>query len=73
MAERRGMLIKNVSEEALEIRLDERTLAMEPGEEVVVAATEVRQPAMRANLQVRTIAIVRPSTDEEAAALAAAS
>jgi hypothetical protein len=71
MAERRGMLIKNVSEEALEIRLDERTLAMEPGEEVVVAATEVRQPAMRANLQVRTIAIVRPSTDEEAAALAA--
>lgn len=69
MPQRRGMIIKNVSEQTLDIRLDQRTIHMEPGAEVLVAAHEVREAAMRSNLQVRTIAIVRPSTDEEAATL----
>ena len=73
MSERRGMIIKNVSDSPLDIRLEQRKLHMEPGDEVLVAATEVRESAMRSNLQLRTIAIVRPSTDEEAASLGAAS
>ena len=69
MAERRGMLIKNVSEGPVDLRLDERTLHLEPGDERVVSATEVRQPVLRESLQLRTIAVVRPSTDEEATEL----
>lgn len=70
MAERRGMLIKNVSEAPLDLRLDDRMLHLDPGDERVVSATEVRQPVLRESLQLRHIAVVRPSTDEEAAALA---
>ena len=70
MAERRGMLIKNVSEGPVDLRLDDRTLHLDPGDERVVSATEVRQPVLRESLQLRTIAVVRPSTDAEAAELA---
>ena len=70
MAERRGMLIKNVSEGPVDLRLDDRTLHLDPGDERVVSAVEVRQPVLRESLQLRTIAVVRPSTDDEAAALA---
>lgn len=70
MPERRGMLIKNVSEAPVELRLDDRTVHLDPGDERVVSAAEVRQPVLRESLQLRTIAVVRPSTDEEAAALA---
>ncbi len=70
MAERRGMLIKNVSEGPLDLRLDDRTLHLDPGDERVVSAGEVRQPLLRESLQLRTIAVVRPSTDEEANVLA---
>lgn len=70
MADRRGMLIKNVSERPVDLRLDDRTLHLEPGDERVVSASEVRQPVLRESLQLRTIAVVRPSTDDEAAALA---
>ncbi len=70
MPERRGMLVKNVTETTLDIRMLTRKLTFEPGEELLVTATEVRDTTLREHLQIRTIAIVRPSTDEEAADLA---
>ena len=64
------MIIKNVSEDALELRLDTRTLYLTAGEERPVTAPEVKDARLRQALQVREIAIVRPTTDEEADALA---
>lgn len=65
------MLIKNVSDAPTEIRVEARTITMEAGDEVLVDAGEVRHHAVRTALQRRTIAIVRPWTDEEAAAFEA--
>ena len=56
------MIIKNVVERPLALKLDTRVVSMEPGEEVAVSATEVRDVVLRENLQIRTIAIVRPAT-----------
>lgn len=70
MPERRGMLIKNVSEAPLKIRMVHRVLLMDAGDERLVSAVEVRDKTLREHLQMRTIAVVRPSTDEEAEALA---
>jgi len=64
------MIIKNVTEDTLELRLDTRTVSLDPGEEQPVTAVEVRDPRLREALQVRSIAIVRPTTDAEAGALA---
>ena len=69
MSERRGMIIKNVSEQTLDLRLDTRTLTMSAGAEKPVTAPEVKDPILRNALQLRTIAIVRPTTPEESAAL----
>jgi len=63
------MIIKNVTEDTLELRLDTRTVSLDPGEEQPVTAVEVRDPRLREALQVRSIAIVRPTTNEESAAL----
>ncbi|WP_412060296.1 hypothetical protein [Rubrivirga sp. IMCC45206] len=71
MPERRGMIIKNVSDAPLDLRLDTRTLEMTAGQEIPVTAVEVRDTRLRQALQIRSIAIVRPTTDEEADALAA--
>ena len=71
MPERRGMIIKNVSEDTLDLRLDTRTVTLSAGEERPVTAVEVRDGRLREALQVRSIAIVRPTTDAEAEALAA--
>ena len=59
------MLIKNVVERPLRLALDTRVVTLEPGEEAVVSAVEVRDAVLRENLQVRTIAIVRPATEAE--------
>jgi hypothetical protein len=59
------MLIKNVVERPLRLALDTRVVTLEPGEEAVVSAVEVRDAVLRENLQVRTIAIVRPATAAE--------
>ena len=59
------MLIKNLSERSLSIRMSTRTLELGGGEEVAVTAEEVRDTALRDELQVRTIAVVRPTTSEE--------
>ena len=65
MAQRRGMLIKNVSERPLTVKLTSREIAMEAGEEVLVTAEEVRDATLREHLQVRSVAIVRPATEAE--------
>ena len=70
MAIRRGMLIKNVAERPLSIRLRTRVIKMVAEEEVLITAEEVRDSVLRENLQIRTIAIVRPATEEEGDALA---
>lgn len=69
MPDRRGMIIKNVSDDTLDLRLDTRTIHMTAGEERPVTAPEVKDSRLRQALQVREIAIVRPTTDEEANAL----
>lgn len=69
MPERRGMIIKNVSDGPMDLKLDTRTVHLDAGDERVVTADEVRDGVLRESLQLRTIAIVRPSTPEEAAAL----
>ena len=69
MPERRGMIIKNVSEDPVDLRLQGRTVHLDAGEEKVVSAVEVRDAVLREALQVRRLAIVRPSTDDEAAEL----
>ncbi len=68
MAKRRGMYIKNVSEKLVQIVMEHRTLEMTQGEITMVTAAEVRDPVLRENLQIRTIAIVRPATEDEEAA-----
>ena len=70
MPHRRGMLVKNVAEQSLSIRLKTRVLALEPGDERLVTPEEVRDAELREHLQVRSIAVVRPATDEEGEALA---
>lgn len=63
--QRRGMLIKNLTERPLAIRMATRRLDLEPGEERPVTAEEVRDSVLREHLQIRTIAVVRPITPEE--------
>lgn len=70
MADRRGMFIKNVSERPVEIRMATRTLRLKTGEVTRITAEEVRDDVLRDHLQVRSVAIVRPTTAEEEAALA---
>lgn len=70
MAERRGMIIKNVTEAPLTVRLTSRTFALDAQEETVVSAEEVRDRTLRDHLQRRTLAVVRPATDEEVEAIA---
>lgn len=65
MSKRRGMIIKNVSEKPVKIRLTERILDFSPGDEKLVTAEEVRDPVLRQNLQVRSVAIVRPASEKE--------
>ncbi|MFQ5570193.1 MAG: hypothetical protein ACE5G0_11000 [Rhodothermales bacterium] len=62
---RKGMVIKNTNDRAVEINLASRTLVVRPGEEYAVTAEEVKDPALREHLQVRAVSIVRPTTEEE--------
>lgn len=59
------MIIKNVVERVLSLELGSRVVTLDPGEETAVSAEEVRDAVLRENLQVRTIAIVRPTAAEE--------
>ncbi len=62
---RRGMLIKNLGGQPLTIRMATRTLDLGPGDEEALTPEEVRDSVLRDHLQVRSVAIVRPTTPEE--------
>ncbi|MDX1741513.1 MAG: hypothetical protein R3178_09480 [Rhodothermales bacterium] len=62
---RRGMIIKNTHLKAVEIAMKSRTIVVEPGQELLLTAEEVRDPILREHLQVRSVSIVRPATEEE--------
>jgi len=66
---RRGMLIKNNGSEAVQVSMSSRQLRLDPGEESFITPEEVRDPTLRAALQERSIAIVRPATPAEDEAL----
>jgi hypothetical protein len=59
------MFIKNVSERPVEIRMASRTLRLKAGEVTQITAEEVRDETLRNHLQVRSVAIVRPTTADE--------
>lgn len=63
--DRRGMLIKNNGDEAVEVSMASRTLEIGPGEEKFLTPEEVRDPTLREALQERSISIVRPATEAE--------
>lgn len=65
------MVIKNTNERLVEIELAGRAFALEPGDEMVILPEEVRDVMMREHLQVRSVSIVRPTTEEEETAFAA--
>ncbi len=65
------MLIKNTNPKPVTIPMATRTITLGSGEEQAVTAEEVRDAELREMLQVRAIAIVRPTTDEEEDALRA--
>ena len=62
---RRGMLIKNTNDRAVDIEMKTRTIRLNPGEEKFITADEVRDEQLRSRLQVRAVSIVRPSTEAE--------
>jgi hypothetical protein len=66
---RRGIFITNTSQDPVTVSLAARDVRVDPGCNVQVTATEVRDPAMRDALQLRAISIVRPATEEEEQAL----
>ena len=63
------MLITNNGSEEVRVSLASRMLRIGPGEEAFITPEEVRDPALRAALQERSIAIVRPATQDEDDAL----
>ena len=63
--QRRGMLIKNTNTRPVDIKMKTRVLRLNPAEEKLITADEVRDAALREKLQVRAVSIVRPSTEVE--------
>jgi hypothetical protein len=66
---RRGMWIKNTGSEAVTVDMASRSISLEPGDEQLITPSEVRDASLRRALQERSIAIVRPATEDEDAAL----
>ncbi len=66
---RKGMIIKNTHARPVTVDMATRTIVVRPGDEIPITAEEVRDSALRQYLQVRAISIVRPTSDEEEAAL----
>ncbi len=66
---RKGMVIKNTNDKPVEIVLASRKIVLYPGDERPITSEEVKDPLLRESLQVRAISIVRPTTDDEEAAV----
>lgn len=62
---RRGMVIKNTNDQPVRVDMATRTLTVGPGQEEPITSEEVRDPGLRRILQIRGIAIVRPTTEQE--------
>lgn len=62
---RRGMIIKNTNDRPVDIEMATRKITVNPGEEKMITAEEVRDPILRQKLQIRAISIVRPATADE--------
>lgn len=63
------MIIKNTDDRPVEIKMATRRITVHPGQERMITAEEVRDPTLRQSLQIRSISIVRPATEEEEKAL----
>ncbi len=63
------MLIKNTNTRSVEVEMRTRTIVLAPGDEEMLTAEEVLDPALRSELQIRAVSIVRPVTEEEEEAL----
>lgn len=63
------MLIKNTNTRSVEVEMRTRTIVLAPGDEQMLTAEEVLDPALRSELQIRAVSIVRPVTEEEEEAL----
>ena len=59
------MLVKNTHDTPVVLDLSTRTISLDPGDETGITAEEVKDPSMRDHLQIRTVSIVRPTTEEE--------
>ncbi len=59
------MFIKNTSTKPVEIEMKSRKIVVNPGQELLLTAEEVRDPVLREHLQVRAVSIVRPASEEE--------
>lgn len=59
------MWIKNTGNDDASVSMDSRTIQLAPGAEKLLTPEEVRDDTLRRALQERSIAIVRPATEEE--------
>lgn len=59
------MIIKNTSTKPVDIEMKSRKIVVNPGQELLLTADEVRDPVLRERLQVRAVSIVRPASEEE--------
>ncbi len=66
---RKGMVIKNADTFPRSVALKTRTLVLGPGETTPITSEEVMDSTLRDLLQTRELAIVRPITDSEEAAI----
>lgn len=67
--QRRGMVIKNTNATPVAVQMSTRSILLRPGDEAMVTAEEVQDSGLRDHLQVRSVSIVRPTTEEEEVAL----
>ncbi|MCB0719251.1 MAG: hypothetical protein KDD65_12465 [Bacteroidetes bacterium] len=63
--QRRGMVIKNTNATPVSVQMTTRAILLRPGDEEMVTAEEVQDAGLRDHLQVRSVSIVRPTTEEE--------
>ncbi len=59
------MVIKNTNATPVAVQMATRSILLKPGDEAMVTAEEVQDSALRDHLQVRSVSIVRPTTEEE--------
>jgi hypothetical protein len=63
------MVIKNTNATPVAVQMSTRSILLTPGDEAMVTAEEVQDAGLRDHLQVRSVSIVRPTTEEEEVAL----